>query len=111
MPMGKFRAQTLPCSMSEENDGQGFAKLVVGVLPGVVALLLRAEDLLHFRVVIEERKEDRDTLNDRGAKLRLDPLPIIIEPALHGLKLRQLFGISLVWVEDRASFGWNASYP
>ena len=67
---------------------QGLAEPVVGVLLGVVALLLRAEDSLHFGVVVEERKEDGNTLNDGGAELRLDPAPIVIEPALDGFQLR-----------------------
>src|ERR1700693_6349395 len=67
---------------------QGLTKLIVGVLLGVVALLLRAEYFFHFRAVIEERKEDRNTLDDRRAQLRLDPSPVIIKPTLHGLQLR-----------------------
>src|SRR3984885_12690376 len=67
---------------------QGLTKLIVGVLLGVVALLLRAEYFFHFRAVIEERKEDRNTLDNRRAQLRLDPSPVIIKPALHGLQLR-----------------------
>jgi hypothetical protein len=67
---------------------QGLAKLIVGILCGVVTLLLRAENPFHFRVVIEERKEDGNTLDDGAAELRLDPSPVVIKPTLHGLQLR-----------------------
>ena len=88
MPMGKFRAADAAIFNQPAKRRQGLAELVVGILLGVVALLLRAEDSLHFRVVVEERKEDGNTLDDRGAELRLDPFPVVIEPALHGFQLR-----------------------
>ena len=68
-----------------DKPGEGWQRLaepIVRVLLRVVTLLLRAEDSLHFRVVIEERKEDGNTLDDGGTKLRLDPAPVVIEPAL-----------------------------
>jgi len=51
---------------------QGLAKLMVSVLLGVVAFLLRAEDSLHFRIVVEERKEDGDTLDNGCAEFWFD---------------------------------------
>jgi len=82
---------------------QGLAELVARVLLGVVALLLRAEDSLHFGVVIEEREEYGNALNDGGAEFRLDAFPIVSEPALDGFQLSQLLGIGLGWVVNRAS--------
>ena len=111
MPMGKFRAATAAIFNQPAKRRQGLAELVVGVLLGVVALLLRAEDSLHFRVVVEERKEDGDTLDDGGAEFRLDPFPIVMEPALDGFQLGKLFGIGLGRVQDRASLGGNALHP
>src|SRR6266446_10979482 len=75
--------------LKELGEGwQGLAKLIADVLLGVVTLLLGAEDFFDFRVVIEKRKEDRNTLNDGAAELRLDAFPIVLKPALHSLKLR-----------------------
>jgi len=90
---------------------QGLAKLIVGVFLGVVTLLLRAEDSLHFGVVIEERQEDGNALNDGGAEFRLDASPIISEPALDSFELSQLFGIGLGRVVNRARLRWNALHP
>src|SRR6266853_1409266 len=90
---------------------QRLSELVVGVLLGVVTLLLRAEDSLHFWVVIEERKEDGDTFDDGGAEFRLDSFPIVVEPALDGFELGKFFGIGLGRVQDRASLAWNALHP
>src|SRR6266581_5367245 len=42
----------------------------VGLL--VVALLRRAENPLHFWVVVEEREEHGNSFNNRGPELRLD---------------------------------------
>src|SRR6267143_3255362 len=60
----------------------------VGLL--VVALLRRAENPLHFWVVVEEGQEHRNPLDDRGPELRLDPPPVVIEPTLDGLQLSSL---------------------
>src|ERR1700687_922107 len=86
---------------------QGLAKLIVGILCGIVTLLLRTEDPLNLRVVIEEREEDGDTLDNGGAEFRLDSFPIVMEPALDGFELRKLFGICLGRVKDRASLRLN----
>src|SRR6267154_2062586 len=55
----------------------------VGLL--VEALLRRAENPLHFWVVVEEREEHRDPLDNRSPELRLNPLPVVMKPALDGL--------------------------
>src|SRR5208283_1966922 len=67
---------------------QGLAESIVSVPLWVVTLLLRAEDSLHFGVVVEQRKEDGNALDDGGAELGLDPFPVVIEPALDGFQLR-----------------------
>src|ERR1700691_3129444 len=90
---------------------EGLADLVARILLGVVALLLRAEDSLHFGVVIEEREEDGNALNDGGAEFRLDAFPIVSEPALDGFQLSQLLGTGLVPGVNCASLQWNAPHP
>ena len=76
MPIGKIQSGDDPPLNEPTKRRQGLAELVVGIFLGVVALLLRAEDPFHFGVVIEERKEDGHTLDNRGAELGLDPFPI-----------------------------------
>jgi len=44
--------------------GQRLSELAGGILLGVVTLLLRAENSFHLGAVIEERKEDGNTLDD-----------------------------------------------
>jgi len=85
--------------------------LVVGILLGIVTFLLRAEDALHFGIVIEQREEDRNALNDGGAEFRLDTSPIILEPALDSFELSQLFRIGLGRVVNRARLRWDAPLP
>src|SRR5437879_13406640 len=55
----------------------------VGLL--VVALLWRAENPLHFWVVVEKREKHGNPLDNRSPELRLDPLPVVMKPALNGL--------------------------
>ena len=55
---------------------QRLAKPVVGIFVGVVTFLLGAENSLHFRVVIEERKKDGYSLDDGGAELGLNASPV-----------------------------------
>src|SRR5580692_2068564 len=43
---------------------QGLSELAGGIFLRVVTLLLRAENSFHFGAVIEERQEDRNTLDD-----------------------------------------------
>src|SRR5580692_1863224 len=50
---------------------QRFSKLPIGVKFGVVAFALRTKDPLHFGVVVKERKEHGDALDDRSAELGL----------------------------------------
>jgi hypothetical protein len=52
------------------------AEPVVGIFLAVVTLFLWAENPLHFRIVIEERKEDGNAFDDRGSQLRLNSSPV-----------------------------------
>src|SRR5487761_785128 len=63
---------------------------MVGIGHRVIALSGRAEGPLHVGVVVEERQEDRDAFDDGRAKFQLKALPVMIEPAFHGIKLRTL---------------------
>ena len=110
MPMGKLSAQTLPCSISQLNEGRGLPNWFSHHSSGVVTLLRRAEDSFHFWVVIEERKEDGNTFDDGSTELRLDAFPIVLEPSLHGFELRKFFGIGLGGVRNRASSN-ESPYP
>src|SRR5437016_9971208 len=62
---------------------QRLAVFAISVSLRVVALLRRAENPLHFWVVVEEREEHGDPLDSRGPELRLDPLPVVIKPTLY----------------------------
>src|SRR5881275_1975972 len=61
---------------------QRLAVFIIRVGLRVVALLRRAKNPLHFRVVVEEGQEHRNPLDDRSPELRLDPSPGVMEPAL-----------------------------
>src|SRR5215470_3229820 len=80
---------------------QGYAITTIMICDRVVALLGRTKGSLHRRVVIKKRKENRDAFNDAGAKFRLDPLPVIVEPTLDSLK--PLASILVVWVFESLS--------
>lgn len=67
---------------------------MIGISPGVVAFLRRAEDLLHFRVVIEKREKYGNSLDDGSAQLRLNSLPVVPEPALDRIELCDFVGIT-----------------
>ena len=83
---GKFKAQTLPASISSANGGSGRPYRPFSVELGVVALLRRTEGTLDHRVVVEQREEDRDAFDDGGAQLVLDPPPVVVEPALYAFE-------------------------
>src|SRR6266481_6027835 len=70
----------------------------VGLL--VVALLRRAENPLHFWVVVEEREEHGTPLDNRSPELRLDPLPVVIEPTLYGFQLSSLIRVGFLRRRD-----------
>ena len=60
----------------------------------VVTLLRRAEHLLDGGVVVEEREEHRNAFHDGGPQLRLDPHPVVVEPAFDGVELRALANVT-----------------
>src|SRR6185437_1457221 len=87
---------------------QGLTKPLIRVLCGVVALFLRAEDSLYLWVVVKERKEYGNTLDNRRSQLRLDPFPIVLKPALHRFKLCEFFGIGLGGVKHASGLEADA---
>jgi hypothetical protein len=70
---------------------QWFSILPFAVEFGVVTLALWAENTLHFRIVVKERKKHGNTFDDRGSEFRLDAFPVFPEPPLDGI---ELFGLS-----------------
>src|SRR6267154_3762680 len=66
---------------------QRLAESVVGVRYRVVAFGGRAEGALHDRAVVEQGEEHGDSLHNGGAQLRLDSLPVLVEPPLYGIEL------------------------
>ncbi|MHB8615040.1 MAG: hypothetical protein ACYC93_03080 [Candidatus Acidiferrales bacterium] len=60
-------------------------------------------------LVIEKGKEHRDSLDDGGPELRFNHPPVVVEPALDRIQLRQFIWIGLSRVEDRTRFERNAS--
>src|SRR5260370_14891326 len=84
---------------------------VANVLLRVVTLPFRTEDALHLRVVIEERKKDGDAFNDGGAQFGLDPLPVLIEPATHGVELLEFVRVGMSRIENAQRLGGNPLGP
>ena len=52
-----------------------------------------------LRVVVEQREEHADAFDDGRPKLRLDPHPVVLEPALHRLELR--YPVAIVGVRRK----------
>ena len=86
---GKFKATTLPCSMSSQKRRQRYAITAILIRDGVVACLRRTKGALHRGVVIEQRKEYGDAFYDAGAQFRFNSFPVIVEPTLDGLESRR----------------------
>ena len=51
--------------------------------------------MFYGRVVVEQGKEYRDAFHDGCPELRLDPRPVVLKPAPHGLELLKLAAIEL----------------
>src|SRR6266550_9184839 len=79
---------------------QRLAVFAISVSLRVVTLLRRAENPLHFWVVVEEREEDGNPLDNRGPELRLNPLPVVIEPTLYGFQLGTLIRVGFLRRRD-----------
>ena len=92
--IGKLSATTLPCSIRSASGGSGMPWMPSGLRAGIVGVLRRAEGVLDLRVVVEQRQEHADALDDGRAELRLDAHPVVFEPPLDGLELRQLVGLT-----------------
>ncbi len=67
---------------------------------------------LDGRVVVEKRKKDGDSFDDRGSELGLDPHPVVKEPSLDGFELSLLIlpgcfgrpgGLGLDFILDAAT--------
>src|SRR5262249_15462815 len=74
----------------------------------VITLALRAENALHFRVVVKEGKEHGYAFDDRRSKLRLDPFPVLAEPPLDRIQLVELLRVRKLRVENCDWFRGNA---
>src|SRR6185437_6800090 len=57
-PDGKIESTDLALFNQPRERWHGLSKLLIRILCRVIALFLRAEDFLDFRVVVEERKKD-----------------------------------------------------
>src|SRR5438874_38480 len=72
----------------------------------VVRLFGWTENALDRGVVIKEREEHRDALDNGRPEPGFDPEPIVVEPAFDGFKLLLPF-VVLLWLSKSASFGLN----
>ena len=99
---GKFDSADLPGSIRSPKGGKRTPVAAVGVELGVVALFRRAEGALDHRVVVEERQEDRDALDNRGAQLVLDAQPVVLEPAFDGFQDLPLHRVGCMRAESQS---------
>src|SRR5208283_3679041 len=88
---GKIEGTDLAVFNEPRKGRQRLAEFVIVVGYRVVALRRRAEGALHNRVIVEERQEDRNSLDNGRSQLWFDALPVVIEPALDGFELLPLF--------------------
>ena len=109
--MGKVESADLSLLYQPGERRKWFAELRFRVRSLVVALLRRAEDFFHFRVVVEQGKKDGNAFDNGGAELGLDAFPILIEPSLYGFKLREFVGIGVGGVLNAPWFERNALGP
>src|SRR5437667_5280368 len=70
------------------------------VLCWIVALAFGAEDPLHFRIVVKQRKEHGNALDYRGPELGLNAFPILGKPALYSIQLGQLLRVGTGGIES-----------
>ena len=82
---GKIQGADLAVFDEPGERRQRLAVAVVRVGLGIETLGRRAEGPLHVGIVVEQRKKDRNAFDDGRAKLRLQVLPVVIEPSLDGV--------------------------
>ena len=92
---GKIQGTHLPALDESTEGGQWHPEAAVGVRDWVIAGLGWTEHPLHRGIVVEEREEHGDAFDNGRPKTRLDPPPVIVEPALHRLELSQPRGIAI----------------